>query len=426
MVAEVNPGHRANPVKQFFHNPKFHRAIKITAVALAALAALAGVIALSVMIAPAFAALVIPVACVSLVLLGVANKRPKQRREVGLEPDVASEVVAAQRELNEAQREIELEQARLAERLAHEEAERKRQRTENKQALRRNMENTQNALLDPPRKNYRRMINSIKNSASTYENDVKSRQIFASQLADDIEALEKLYKLEAETGIPYDFASLDRETELADCLSKISRLTQAYIEGASEAAHQEFSSLLTTIQDFATKHHMDLDFAAAPSLEDSHPVEMSTAAPVPTTVKVWMSLHQVVQEGYGDDVAELDQKGHAIDERDAEGNTPLNLAVSKFLDRDLSTKNDLKEVQELREVLINKSTRFAVSAEGLSEMDRLKDVINALLRFGANPNLQNKARVSPVLRCDLLILELTEATQEKPSSWPERKGDKKG
>jgi hypothetical protein len=579
MVAEVNPGNRANPVKQFFHNPKLHRALKITAVALAALAALAGVIALSVLIAPAFAALLIPVAFVSLVSLGVARNRSRHRRNVGPGPEVVPQVIAAQRELNEAQRENELEQAR-----ARAKAERKRQKAEKKKALRREMEGAQSAFMELPRQSYRQMINMIKDAASTFEIDVKTKQEFARTQAEllvsDIEALEELYKLEAKTGNPYDFASLDRETELAVSLSKIYKLTQAHMEGSSETVHRAFSSLLTTVQDFATKHHLDLDSAAVPSedskvasaqatKDESHPVETASAEPVinPTPDELswqqeyndlltgfinayrqlppvvdgslpiiqgarfinetreylekisaymdahvqnefsavtlhadfleslkllvkestdlvdqhdageneigaffgWLNsvaikmlakcpgdqemlssssssvhsekevedlqlavnhttlekdIHKAAMKGNVEAIEALCTQGVSVNLRDDRGDTPLNLAVTKLLNRELSTKNDLKDVQEIREVLTGK-VRFAIPLENLTEQDRLKDSINMLLSLGADPLMQNFARICPLTMCYQWIDKLEashEATNaEKKSSWPVRK-----
>jgi hypothetical protein len=72
---------RTNPVKEFFHNPKVKGALKITAVALAAIAVFAGLVALSV-----FFPLTAPLAGIALIVGSIALAVTVHRVKKALRP----------------------------------------------------------------------------------------------------------------------------------------------------------------------------------------------------------------------------------------------------------------------------------------------------------------------------------------------------
>lgn len=102
MVSGVTEGARSNPFHEIERLHKLQQVLKVASVALIALAALAGAILLSVLVAPAFAALIIPVVIGSAVLTVVMIQGPSGRhQEVHPGPGLLSSVEEAENQLNE-------------------------------------------------------------------------------------------------------------------------------------------------------------------------------------------------------------------------------------------------------------------------------------------------------------------------------------
>lgn len=456
MGIEVNTGHRSNPFHRIIHNPTLHRVLKVTGVALAALAVFAGVVALSLFIAPAFAALVLPTVVVSVILMVAAGKKspnhhdnfqpvqpgpgllPAVRQAQGelnpvrpnhlpqnvqLGPDWLRLAGGTNSELGRAYRNYENELQRSYQLLA----EADRAREAKARAMTQELTEDRKILKGHTQEKYRERIGKVISQYQEFKKsltgNIELSALNSGILLTYVQSLEEFYRLEAQVGADWDLASIERETDLESCLRKIFKSAQAQSEKATGEDELSFLKLKNAVRIFSKKHNMNLvldvidpsessseqeesvkfqeaEFSSDSS-EDSegYVVSLYTAATdASRDVMAFRNaleadqnlasresgMHAAALNGFAAAIKMLHDKGVSLEHKDTNGSTPFRLIIEKLLRADLSTKEDLKEVEEVREVLVSQNNaRFAIPSEKLTEQDFLKEAANALLDLGA-------------------------------------------
>lgn len=218
MGVEVNPGHRNNPVKEFFHNPKVQAVLKVTAVALAALAVLAGVVALAVFIAPAFAAFALPMAALGIFFTVLAGKK-------------SAEVVKAQRGLEDARQVY--------------------QRTREQSELK--VQDSNRKLQESIKNNFRSIISTFEPAYRELNFDKASEFGFATQVfnvATTINSIENYIIVQNEIGANIDLSSIAEFNQLIKTLYELFGKIKVIKEDVDSKVQVSLTELQVTIDNF--------------------------------------------------------------------------------------------------------------------------------------------------------------------------------
>lgn len=461
MGIEVNPGHRNNPIKQFIHNPTFHRVLRVTGVALAALAALAGVVALSLFVAPAFAALIIPVTFVSIILLVTAGRKSSGHHgDVQPGPGLAPSVLAAQRELEEATRNLEDARAEAEQQERHVNQDVRDAFFRTQPVLRQEIEDGHDVLRKSTQKTYKQRILKLLEDYQDFKKALKkddfTQRVNAETLRGHIQALEVFYTLQARFDKNWDLPSIHKDTKLESCLRKAFKKAKDQSENSTAEVKKVLSDLVDSIREFADKHDLNLERSDSSSESEesskaqeplsssssSESVEEEVVEPI-VKVSVYeaaadpsrdaaafrealkadqnrsvndpnyqAAMHAAALNGFSEAIEMLHESGMSINQKDLRGFTPLHLSFFKLLESDPS----INEVKEIRRVFVSENrTRFAIPAENPTEKDLLKEAINTLLNLGAEVD-----RFFEVY-CTNKIKKLKGEPTGQEFFWPERK-----
>lgn len=233
--------YRPNPVKAFFKNPTLHRVLKVTAVALATLALLAGVVALALFVSPPLFSLVAPVAIIGVALAIIFGKKPK---------------TPAQR-------------SQPASRAADPEMEVLRQRAQNQlEESRRRVAESQNRTVEFARSSYRDYINPIRDRLDIMIDGLKNQPERVAPVLTNLDAhvstMDQFIQLQRTMGVTLILSEMQEHNEYVRKLRTISREIDAAITRGVDAGTAE--SLRTTkaaISRFINKYGQDVALSSS-------------------------------------------------------------------------------------------------------------------------------------------------------------------
>lgn len=210
----INRAFRPHPVKAFFKSPTLHRVLKVTAIALATLAVLAGIALASFFIATPILTLLLPVCVIGTALAILVGKKSKP-----LIPRSEEAAPPADDQMRQS-RERQLEEAKSSYR----------------------------ELLDPFGARFNTLINTLKNNSERIIPVLNHTQAFLDSLDQSIE-------LQKTMGIELNLMEIEEHKSLVQNLRTLSQEIDTALESGGSANFINASfSLKAAISQFLEKH----------------------------------------------------------------------------------------------------------------------------------------------------------------------------